>query len=336
MNMPNSTTFDIHPDVQAALAGGSPVVALESALITHGLPWPHNLETARTLERIVRAHGATPATIAVLDGRIKVGLTGDELSRLAAEPLPRPLPDTGRGDVSPFPTREGGQGVRSASLMKVSLRDLAIAASRGADGGTTVAATAWIAHRVGIQVFATGGIGGVHRGQPFDVSADLPVLAQTPVAVVCAGAKAILDLPLTLEWLETHGVPVLGYQTDEFPAFYSRSSGLPVDLRVDSPGEAVAVMRAHWALGLTGGVLVVVPPPTEVALPRDTVEAAINQALAEAELQGIRGRDVTPFLLARVAELTSGESLAANVALLENNAAVAARIATCDWRETGV
>jgi pseudouridine-5'-phosphate glycosidase len=312
--------FDIHPDVQVALAGGSPVVALESALITHGLPWPHNLETARTLERTVRAHGATPATIAVLAGRIKVGLTGDELSRLASPHPPSPSP-TGRGGAE-----GGGEG---GPPMKASLRDLALAVSSGADGGTTVAATTWIAHRAGIRVFATGGIGGVHRGQPFDVSADLPALAQVPVVVVCAGAKAILDLPLTREWLETHGVPVLGYRTDEFPAFYSRSSGLPVDLRVDSPEAAAAIIQAHRALGLTTGVLVVVPPPAEMALSRDAVEAAINQAFAGAEAQGVRGRDVTPFLLARVAELTGGASLAANVALLGNNAAVAAKIATC-------
>jgi pseudouridine-5'-phosphate glycosidase len=232
-------------------------------------------------------------------GRIKVGLTAEELSRLAESPA-----------------------------TKVSLRDLAIAVACGLDGGTTVATTAWVAHQAGIRVFATGGIGGVHRGLPFDISADLPALAQTRVAVVCAGAKAILDLPLTLEWLETHGVPVLGYQTGEFPAFYSRRSGLPVDLRVDSPEAAVAVMRAHWALGLATGLLIAVPPPEEAALPGEVVEAAVGHALAQAEAQGVRGRDITPFLLARVAELTGGESRVANVALLENNARIAAQIAT--------
>jgi len=291
--------IDVRPDVQDALAHGRPVVALESAVITHGLPRPHNLATARALEETVQAHGAVPATIAVVGGRIKVGLTGDELSRLA-----------------------------ESQATKVSLRDLAIAVTGGLDGGTTVATTAWVAHRAGIRVFATGGIGGVHRGLPFDVSADLPALARTPIAVVCAGAKAILDLPLTLEWLETHGVPVLGYQTGEFPAFYSRQSGLPVDLRVDSPEATVAVMRAHWALGLATGLLIAVSPPEEAALPGEVVEAAIGHALAEAEAQGVRGRDITPFLLARVAELTGGESRVANVALLENNARIAAQIAT--------
>jgi len=212
-------------------------------------------------------------------------------------------------------------------VRKVSLRDLPIVVAQGGDGATTVAATMWIAAQAGIEVFATGGIGGVHRGQPFDVSADLPELAHTPVAVVCAGAKSILDLPLTLEWLETWGVPVIGYGSDEFPAFYTRSSGLPVDVRADSPQAAAEIIRAKWNLGLDGGVLIVAPVPAEAALPAEKMEAAIAQALEAAGAQGIRGKSLTPFLLARIAEVTRGASLQANVALLENNAAIAARIA---------
>lgn len=327
----------LRPDVQEALARGGPVVALESALITHGLPHPQNLETARRLEEIVQDQGAIPATIAVLQGRIRVGLTAEELERLA--------------------------GNREAH--KISRRDLALAVAMGWDGGTTVAATMWIAHQAGIRILATGGIGGVHRPvasrqmpvvrqtdeglttdgstEPVlsvaeglaevywllatDVSADLPELARTPVAVVCSGAKAILDLPLTLEWLETHGVPVLGYGTDELPAFTSRESGLPVDLRVDSPEEAAQVIRTRWELGLEGGVLIVVPVPAAAEVPREAMEEAIARALAEAEAQGVRGKALTPFLLAQVSRITGGASLRANIALLENNAAVAARIA---------
>lgn len=293
-------SLNIAQPVRDALQGGRPVVALESALITHGLPYPHNLETAQLLEKTIRAEHAVPATVAVLGGRLKVGLTGEELERLA--------------------------GNRAAR--KVSLRDFPIVVARGEDGGTTVAATIWLAHRAGIQVFATGGIGGVHRGHPFDVSADLVQLATTPIAVVCAGAKAILDLPLTMEWLETHGVPVLGFQTDEFPAFYSRGSGLPVDARVDSPEEAARLSATQWALGLTRSVLVGVPVPAHAAIPAERIQPAIQQALAEAAQDGLTGKAVTPFLLARVASLTGGESLAANIALLENNARVAARIAS--------
>ena len=289
----------IRPEIQKALDANLPLVALESALISHGLPYPQNLETAQALEQAVRENGAVPATIAIVEGEIHVGLTEAELERLAIE-----------------------EGVR-----KVSRRDLPIAVARGEDGATTVAATMCIAALAGIEVMATGGIGGVHRGHPFDVSADLPELAQTRVAVVCSGAKSILDLPLTLEWLETHGVPILGYETDEFPAFYSRRSGLPVDARVDTPEEAAAIIRAKWELGLEGSVLVVVPVPEEAELPRQLAEEAIQRALAVAEGRGITGKALTPFLLGQIAHITEGRSMAANIALLKNNAAVAARIA---------
>ena len=287
-------------EVQAALDEGRPVVALESTLISHGLPRPTNLEVARSLEATVREHDATPATIAVLDGRIRVGLDAEALERLAT-----------------------GPGVR-----KLSRRDLAVAVTQRADGATTVAATMWIAHRAGIRVFATGGIGGVHRGanETWDVSADLPELARTPVLVVCAGAKSLLDLPKTLEYLETWGVPVLGYGTDEFPAFYSPRSGLKVDARVDGPEQAAEIARAHWSLG-GNGLLVTAPVPPDQALAGQSAEAALSQALAEADAQGVRGSRLTPFVLARVKELTNGESLRANVALLLNNATIATQIA---------
>ena len=289
----------IRPEIQKALDANLPLVALESALISHGLPYPQNLETAQALEQAVRENGAVPATIAIGEGEIHVGLTEAELERLA--------------------TKEG--------VRKVSRRDLPIAVARGEDGATTVAATMCVAALAGIEVMATGGIGGVHRGQPFDVSADLPELAQTRVAVVCSGAKSILDLPLTLEWLETHGVPILGYGTDEFPAFYSRRSGLPVDARVDTPEEAAAIIRTKWELGLEGGVLVAVPVPEEAELPRELAEEAIEQAVAAAHERGITGKALTPFLLGQIAHITEGQSMAANIALLKNNAAVAARIA---------
>ena len=292
-------SLEISINVRTALQKSQPVVALESTLIAHGLPFPTNLETAHRLEAVVRAEGATPATIAILGGRLKVGLTDAELEYLA----------------------------RGGDVRKVSRRDLPIVVARSGDGATTVAATMWIAARAGIEVFATGGIGGVHRGQPFDVSADLPELARTPVAVVCAGAKSILDLPLTLEWLETWGVPVIGYGTDEFPAFYTRSSGLPVDVRADNPQAVAEIIRAKRDLGLSSGVLIVAPVPAEAELPADVMEAAIAQALVAAETQGIRGKALTPFLLAHIAAVTGGNSLRANVALLENNAAIAARIA---------
>ena len=298
-------TWEIRPEVQNALNANSPVVALESALISHGLSYPQNLETAQALELAVRENGALPATIAVIKGTIRVGLTEGDLERLATQ----------------------------KEVRKVSRRDLPIAVARCEDGATTVAATMYVAALAGIEVMATGGIGGVHRGQPADISADLPELAQTRVAVVCSGAKSILDLPLTLEWLETHGVPILGYSTDEFPAFYSRQSGLPVDARVDTPEEAARIIRAKWELGLGGGVLVAVPVPEEAELPRELAEKAIERALAAAEEQGITGKALTPFLLSRIAQLTEGASVEANIAFLRNNAAVAARIAGALKRE---
>jgi pseudouridine-5'-phosphate glycosidase len=293
------STWQIRPEIQNALDDRVPLVALESALIAHGLSYPQNLETAQALEHVVRENGAVPATIAIIEGKIRVGLTKEELERLATQ-----------------------KGVR-----KVSRRDLPIAVARGEDGATTVAATMYVAALADIEVLATGGIGGVHRGQPFDVSADLPELAQTRVAVVCSGAKSILDLPLTLEWLETHGVPILGYGTDEFPAFYSRRSGLPVDARVDTPDEAARIIRTKWKLRLEGGVLVTVPVPQEAELPRELAEEAIEKALAAAERQGITGKALTPFLLNQIAQSTEGASVEANTTFLKNNAAVAARIA---------
>ncbi len=295
-------------------------LALESTVIAHGLPYPQNLETARELEHIARARGVEPRTIAIIAGAIKIGLSDAELQHLA----------------------------HARDVLKVARRDIALAIARQRDGATTVSATMYLAHRAGIRVFATGGIGGVHRASKdegrrqkdekivssliphpssFDISADLPELARTPVAVVCAGAKAILDLPATLEWLETFGVPVLGYQTDEFPAFYSRASGLRVSARVDSAEDAAHVIKAHWELGLTSGVLVCVPIPHADEIPREVIEPHIERALREAEAQHIAGGAVTPFVLARLAELTDGASMRANVALLKNNVAVAAEIA---------
>lgn len=287
-----------HPEVAQALASRQPVVALESTVIAHGLPWPQNLELARRLEEIVRQGGAIPATIGIIAGKIRVGLTDAELEHLAT----------------------------ASNVRKVSRRDLALAIARREDGATTVAGTMIAAHLAGIQVFATGGIGGVHSGLPFDVSADLNELARTPVVVVCAGAKAILDLPLTLEWLETHGVPVVGYGTDEFPAFYSRTSGLRVDARVNSPAEVVNIVQAQLTLRLGSGLLVTVPIPQEAEIPAEAMAGYIERAVAEAERAAIRGHALTPFLLRRVAELTGGESIRANLALLENNARVATEI----------
>jgi len=289
------------PQVKAALAEGRPVVALESTLITHGLAYPTNLEVARAMEAAVREEGAVAATIAILRGQITVGLADDELEYLGTRPR---------------------QAVR-----KCSRRDLPIAVGRGEDAATTVAGTMVVAHKAGIQVFATGGIGGVHRGHPFDVSADLIELGHTPATVVCSGAKAILDLPLTLEVLETQGVPVVGYGTDTLPAFYSRSSGLPVDVRVEGPEGVAAIVRARQALGLPQATLVTVPVPAEEALPREEAEAAIEEAVRQADAAGISGKALTPFVLARVVELTAGRSQRANVALLVNNVRVAARIA---------
>ncbi len=294
-----SIAIHLSQSVRTALEAHTPIVALESTLITHGLPRPINLEVARRLEAVVRENGATPATIAILDGELYAGLEPDQLERLA----------------------------NTDNVRKVSRRDLPIVTAQKGHGATTVAATMWVAAQAGIAVFATGGIGGVHRGQPFDVSADLPELAQTPVVVVCAGAKAILDLPLTLEWLETHGVPVLGFGTDTFPAFYSRSSGLPVDARCDTAEDAARIIRAKSDLGLPGGVLIGVPVPEEYAVEPEDIEPAIQQALQMAEAENVRGKAISPFLLKHVSELTGGESLKANIALLENNARVAAQIA---------
>lgn len=288
-------------EVADALGGGRAVVALESTLITHGLPHPANVETALAMEAAVRAGGAVPATIAVLGGRITVGLTRTEIERLATLPAGR--------------------------VRKCSRRDLPIAVARGEDGATTVAGTMIVAHMAGIRVFATGGIGGVHRGAPFDVSADLLELGRTPVAVVCSGAKSILDLPLTLEVLETQGVPVVGLGTNTLPAFYSRSSGLPVDVSIQTPEEAARIILAARQLAAQHGVLIAVPVPEAEAMTIETMEAAIRRATDEAAAKNIHGKVVTPFLLARVAELTGGASRKANVALLVNNAKVAGQIA---------
>jgi pseudouridine-5'-phosphate glycosidase len=292
--------LSIHPEVQAALAQGQPVVALESTLITHGFPAPENIEVARRIEATVRQHAAVPATIAILKGQIIVGLTAEQLEYLAS-----------------------AQDVR-----KCSRRDLPIVVAREEDGATTVAGTMIVAHWAGISIFATGGIGGVHRGYPFDESADLMELAQTPVAVVCAGAKAILDLPLTAEVLESRGVGVIGYQTDELPAFYSRQSGLPVDVRVDTADEAAAIIRAARKMGLHGGQLITVPVPVGSEWPAEEAQIIINQAIADAQQQGITGKAVTPFLLDRVNKLSAGRSKDANIALLVNNARIAAEIAS--------
>jgi pseudouridine-5'-phosphate glycosidase len=291
--------FIVASEVKNALDTGQPVVALESTVISHGLPYPDNLEVAQEMEGVIRAEGATPATVAVLDGRVHVGLETDQLTRLAQ-----------------------GRDVR-----KVSRRDLPLVTGLGLDGGTTVSATMYVACKAGIELFATGGIGGVHRGHPFDVSADLTELGRTPVIVVCAGAKAILDLPLTREVLETKGVPVIGYGSDTMAAFYSRSSGLPVDVRVDTPQQVAQIIRARRELGLQNGILVTVPVPTKDEIPADEMEGSIAQATQEAEAQGIAGAAVTPFILARLAELTAGRSVRTNISLLRNNARVAAQIA---------
>lgn len=289
----------VNEDVRAALDAGQPVVALESTVISHGLPRPTNLEVARRCEAAIRAGGAVPATVGIIAGQIVVGLDGAQLETLAM----------------------------SEQVRKVSRRDFGIAIARKEHGATTVAGTMIAAHMAGIRMFATGGIGGVHRGNAGDISADLPELAQTPVAVVCAGAKSILDLPRTLEYLETQGVPVIGWQTEEFPAFYAHSSGLPVDVCVETAEEAAAILKAKWALGLTGGALVTVPPPGNLALNLDDMEAAVEKALREADRAGVTGKDITPFLLSRVSEITEGASLEANIALLVQNAGVAAAIA---------
>jgi pseudouridine-5'-phosphate glycosidase len=285
--------------VEAALAANRPVVALESTVIAHGLPRPQNLETAQRLEQIVRGEGVTPATIAVIAGECWVGSDAHQIEFLA----------------------------NSVDIKKLSTRDLAIAVARGWNGATTVAATMWIAHRAGISVFATGGIGGVHRGSLPDVSADLPELARTPMIVVCSGAKIVLDLPATREWLETHSVTVVGYGCDEMPAFYSRVSGLSVDVRCDSPLEIVQIFKTQRELGLRSALLVTVPVPSEAEVPPELLSQTLDKSLDDARKEKVTGRDLTPFLLARMAELSEGATLRANIALLENNARVAAQIA---------
>lgn len=289
----------IRDDVLAALEAGKAVVALESTVISHGLPRPTNLDVARQCEAAIRAAGVVPATVGIIGGQIVVGLEDDQLELLA--------------------THE--------NVRKVSRRDFGIALAGKEHGATTVAGTMIAAHMAGIHLFATGGIGGIHRGDAGDVSADLPELARTPVAVVCAGVKSILDLPRTLEYLETLGVPVIGWQTEEFPAFYARSSGLPVDVCVNTAQDAAAVLRGKWGLGLEGGALIAVPPPDDLALDLDEMEEAVEEALQAADEAGVTGKDVTPFLLSRVSEITGGDSLEANIALLVQNARVAAEIA---------
>ncbi len=291
--------LEVAPEVAQALAEGRAVVALESTIVTHGMPYPDNLVTARGVEQVVRDAGAVPATIALVDGVLRVGLDDAALERIAA----------------------AGEDVAKASR-----RDLPALIAAGVSAGTTVAATMYLAHRAGVRIFATGGIGGVHRGaeHTWDVSADLDELGSTPVAVVCAGAKSILDLPKTLESLETRGVPVIGLGTDDFPAFFTRSSGLPVDHRVEDPAALAAVLRAHAGLGMRGGVLVVAPIPVADALDPADIDARIEQAVADAERQGVARKEVTPYLLARINELTGGRSLTANIALIRNNAHLAA------------
>ncbi len=305
------TSPHVKPAIAEALALKRPVVALESALITHGFSYPANLEAAQRIQTAVREEGAIPATIAVLEGEPRIGLTDDELARLASPP------DSEGSEATPF----------TEPPCKISLRDLPIALAQARTGGTTVAATMHLAHLAGIEVFATGGIGGVHRGHPEDVSADLKALGSIPLTVVCSGAKAILDLPRTSEHLETEGVPVAGYGTNAFPAFYSRRSGLEVDVTLDKPDEVARLARARDDLDLPAALLICVPVPKPAALSRQQAEGAISQATVEAEQAGVRGKEVTPFLLARIVTLTDGRARRANEALLVNNARVAARIA---------
>ena len=294
--------LDCSPEVAKALSEGKPVVALESTIISHGMPYPQNVQTALQVEATIRENGATPATIAVIQGRLKAGLTPEEIEYL---------------------------GKKGRDVAKASRRDLPVLVARKQDGATTVTTTMIIAHLAGIRVFATGGIGGVHRGAEttMDISADLEELAKTPVMVVCAGAKSILDLGLTLEYLETKGVPVIGYQTEELPAFYTRKSGFRVDYRIDTPEELAAAFRAKLELGLKGGMLVTNPIPEEYSMDPAYINQAIDQALRECREKGIRGKDTTPFLLARIKDITGGDSLASNIQLVLNNARLAARTA---------
>ena len=299
----NYTQFlDVNPEVAAAVKEGKPVVALESTIISHGMPYPQNVETALNVERVIRENGAVPATIAIIGGRLKAGLTADEIEYF---------------------------GKKGMDITKASRRDIAAIISRGMDGATTVTTTMMIAHMAGINIFATGGIGGVHRGAEttMDISADLEELSQTPVMVVCAGAKAILDLGLTLEYLETKGVPVIGYQTDELPAFYTRKSGFGVDYRMDTPLELARLLLTQQAMPNAGGVLVTNPIPEKYSMDYDTINKAIDEAVADSVRDGIHGKESTPYLLARVKELTGGDSLESNIQLVYNNARLAAQTA---------
>ena len=294
--------LSISPEVQAALNEGKPVVALESTIISHGMPYPQNVETALRVEQTIRDNGAVPATIAIIGGQLKAGCTPEEIEYL---------------------------GKKGQAVIKASRRDLPVLIARKEDGATTVTTTMIIAALAGIKIFATGGIGGVHRGaqQTFDISADLEELAQTPVMVICAGAKSILDLGLTLEYLETKGVPVIGYQTEELPAFYTRHSGFKVDYRIDTPEELAAAFKAKIDCGLKGGMLVTNPIPEQFSMPKDIIDAAIDKAIREMDAAGIHGKQCTPFLLAKVKDLTGGDSLAANIQLVLNNARLAAQTA---------
>ena len=300
MNM--NKYLDVTPEVAAALAEGKPVVALESTIISHGMPYPQNVETALAVEQIIRDNGAVPATIAIIGGRLKAGLTHEEIEYL---------------------------GKKGLGVTKASRRDLAVLVARGEDGATTVTTTMMIAHMAGISIFATGGIGGAHRGAEttMDISADLEELAQTPVMVVCAGAKSILDLGLTLEYLETHGVPVVGYQTDCLPAFYTRVSEFGVDYRMESPEEIARAFHAQRELGLKGGMLVTNPIPEEYSMDPEVINAAIAKAVDDAETKGIKGKETTPFLLAAIKDITGGSSLDSNIQLVFNNARLAAKTA---------
>ena len=291
--------LNIAPDVANAIEDNGAVVALESTVIAHGLPRPQNLQTARRLQTVVQESGAVPATIAVINGKLHAGLTDDQITLLALED----------------------------NIKKISTRDIPLAVAQNWNGATTVASTIWIAHRAGIKVFATGGIGGVHRGELPDVSADLPELARTPIIVVCSGAKIVLDLPATREWLETHAVTVVGYQCDQLPAFYSRGSGLPVDARVNTPADVAKIFRAQRELGIESALLVTVPVPPQFEVPAEELQPVLTTALEDAEWKGILGSALTPFLLSQMAERSGGATLRANIALLENNARVAAEIA---------
>lgn len=294
--------LDIKPEVKKALEEGKAVVALESTIISHGMPYPQNVQTALNVEKIVRENGAIPATVAILNGKLKVGLTEDEIEYL---------------------------GKKGPGVIKTSRRDIPFIVSKKLDGATTVATTMIIASLAGIKVFGTGGIGGVHRGaqQTFDISADLQELAHTDVAVVCAGAKSILDIGLTLEYLETQGVPVVGFGTEEMPAFYTRKSGFKVDYRVDSEKDLALALKSKWDLGLNGGIVIGNPIPEQFQMDYDTINSAIEKALKEADEKGVKGKEITPFLLAKVKDITGGASLDANIHLVYNNVKVAARLA---------